>query len=316
MSFRQAPSFVSLYSTSLFGSVNIQVPRRASASQISGATWVTKSDHRFIQSKIRLRVLSQGHDSENSVKTGERTNTPDELEVSQESLTDSKSALPKLVASLSVIAGIGALLVGGLLLKDQIKAFLDTFILLVDQWGPLGYLAYIAVYAILELLAVPAIPLTMTAGVIFGVLPGTAVVSISSTLAATGAFLISRYIARDRVVAWASKNPKFAAIDKAIGKEGLKVVTLLRLSPLLPLAASNYIYGITSVDLGSYVLGSCIGMLPGTFAYVAAGAYGKEYLIGGEGGLGVQPWQLALGLGFTALALWYIGNVAKKALQD
>lgn len=52
--------------------VNIQVPRRASASQISGATWVTKSDHRFIQSKIRLRVLSQGHDSENSVKTGER----------------------------------------------------------------------------------------------------------------------------------------------------------------------------------------------------------------------------------------------------
>ena len=47
---------------------------------------------------------------------------------------------------------------------------------------------------------------------------------------------------------------------------------LLRLSPLLPLALSNYLYGLTSVDLTSYVLGSWAGMLPGTIAYVAAGA--------------------------------------------
>ena len=60
----------------------------------------------------------------------------------------------------------------------------------------------------------------------------------------------------------------FAAVDKAIGKQSLKVVTLLRLSRLLPLALSNYLYGLTSVDLGSYVLGSWLGMLPGTVAYV------------------------------------------------
>lgn len=61
----------------------------------------------------------------------------------------------------------------------------------------------------------------------------------------------------------AYKNKRFAAIDRAISRNGLKFVTLLRLSPLLPLAASNYLYGLTSVDLGSYVLGSWIGMLPG-----------------------------------------------------
>lgn len=66
----------------------------------------------------------------------------------------------------------------------------------------------------------------------------------------------------------AKGNAKFAAVDKAIGKQSLKVVTLLRLSPLLPLALSNYLYGLTSVDLGSYVLGSWLGMLPGTIAYV------------------------------------------------
>jgi uncharacterized membrane protein YdjX (TVP38/TMEM64 family) len=77
--------------------------------------------------------------------------------------------------------------------------------------------------------------------------------------------------ARERVQELASQNSRFKAIDRAIGKNGLKVVTLLRLSPLLPLALSNYLYGLTSVDLGSYVLGSWAGMLPGTIAYVAAG---------------------------------------------
>lgn len=61
----------------------------------------------------------------------------------------------------------------------------------------------------------------------------------------------------------ASRNKRFAAIDRAISRNGLKFVTLLRLSPLLPLAVSNYLYGLTSVDLGSYVLGSWLGMLPG-----------------------------------------------------
>lgn len=69
----------------------------------------------------------------------------------------------------------------------------------------------------------------------------------------------------------AEKNNKFKAIDKAIGKNGFRVVTLLRLSPLLPLALSNYFYGLTSVDLSSYVAGSWLGMLPGTVLYVIAG---------------------------------------------
>lgn len=50
-------------------------------------------------------------------------------------------------------------------------------------------------------------------------------------------------MARDRVLQYASTHPKFAAIDRAIGRDGLRVVFLLRLSPLLPLAASNYLYG-------------------------------------------------------------------------
>jgi uncharacterized membrane protein YdjX (TVP38/TMEM64 family) len=76
-----------------------------------------------------------------------------------------------------------------------------------------------------------------------------------------------------QIMKLAGRNKRFAAIDRAISRNGLKFVTLLRLSPLLPLAASNYLYGLTSVDLGSYVLGSWLGMLPGTYAYVTAGEH-------------------------------------------
>lgn len=109
----------------------------------------------------------------------------------------------------------------------------------------------------------PAIPLTVAAGALFGLWPGVATVSLAASIASTTAFLIARYLARDRVSAMASKNKQFAAIDRAIGKDSLRVVTLLRLSPLLPFSASNYLYGLTSVDVGSYMLGSWIGMLPG-----------------------------------------------------
>jgi hypothetical protein len=74
---------------------------------------------------------------------------------------------------------------------------------------------------------------------------------------------------------------------------------LLRLSPLLPLALSNYLYGLTSVDLGSYVFGSWAGMLPGTIAYVAAGACASERkntLVSLEAQLGLTTllWRRAL----------------------
>ena len=197
----------------------------------------------------RQRVMARASKTKlggSKTKRKESATTP----ATQDSGASSSGPDAKLIGSLSVVAGLVALAVGGVLLKDQIKAFLDYFIAVVDDYGPLGYVAYMVVYAGLELLAVPAIPLTMTAGVIFGPVVGTGVVSLSATAAATGAFLIARYVARDRFAEWANKNPKFAAIDKAIGKDGFRVVALLRLSPLLPLAASNYLYGLTSVDLG------------------------------------------------------------------
>ena len=100
---------------------------------------------------------------------------------------------------IALLGGLAVFLGVGYAFKGKLRHFLDYFIERVDEWGPWGYVAYGLLYTLLEVLALPAIPLTMTAGVLFGIVPGTIVVSGAATTAATIAFLIARYAARDRV---------------------------------------------------------------------------------------------------------------------
>eukprot|EP00798_Chlamydomonas_sp_ICE-L_P024543 gene24543-10151_t len=97
------------------------------------------------------------------------------------------------------VLGLLALLGGGYTHKDDIPFLLTSFVELVEKLGSWGYLAYAGLYISLDVLCIPAVPLTMTAGVIFGPVAGTAMVSACSTTAATIAFLIARYVARDKV---------------------------------------------------------------------------------------------------------------------
>lgn len=224
-----------------------------------------------------------------------------------------------LIAGLLLIGVIGGFGTVGYLYKDQLNVFLTQFSTFIDGYGPAGYALFVAVYAGLEVLAIPAIPLTMSAGLLFGTVTGTIVVSISGTVAAAVAFLIARYFARERILKLVEGNKKFLAIDKAIGENGFRIVTLLRLSPLLPFSLGNYLYGLTSVKFVPYVLGSWLGMLPGTWAYVSAGAFGRAIIqeeseIGLSGGNGLLT--LGLGLLATALAAAYVTRLAKDAVKD
>ncbi|MBF2073692.1 MAG: TVP38/TMEM64 family protein [Synechococcales cyanobacterium C42_A2020_086] len=140
----------------------------------------------------------------------------------------------------------------------------------IQNLGPVGVIAFIGLYSLATVAFLPGSLLTLGAGVIFGLLPGTLYALIGATLGATLAFLVGRYGARDWVAQKVAENPKFQAIDDAVRQSGFQIVLLTRLSPIFPFNLLNYAYGITGVSLRDYVLG-CLGMIPGTLLYVYLG---------------------------------------------
>ena len=142
--------------------------------------------------------------------------------------------------------------------------------------GSMGYVVYAIVYAACVVLLVPASVLTIGAGVIFGVVPGTIIVICGATVGATIAFLLARGALRPRVERLAARDPRFRAVDQAIGAEGTKIVFLIRLSVLFPFTWVNYVLGLTGVRTGAYVLATLVGIAPGTLAFVYIGALAGE----------------------------------------
>ncbi|TVP61956.1 MAG: TVP38/TMEM64 family protein [Nodularia sp. (in: Bacteria)] len=189
----------------------------------------------------------------------------------------------------------------------------------IDGLGAVGPLAFILLYIIATVAFLPGSIVTLGAGVVFGVVLGSIYVFIGATLGATAAFLVGRYLARGWVAKKIAGNNKFRAIDEAVGREGLKIVLLTRLSPIFPFNLLNYAYGLTGVSLKDYFLGS-VGMIPGTIMYVYIGSLaGNIATIGTEAqpdNPGVQ-WAIRI-IGFiaTVAVTVYVTKVARKALED
>lgn len=195
--------------------------------------------------------------------------------------------------------------------KDWVKAFSDW----VGTLGAFGVVLFIGVYALATVLFLPGWIFTVAAGLVYGVVGGTAVALTGAITGSTLAFLCGRYLVRKRVQAATKGSARFAAIDKAIGKQGWKIVGLLRLSPLIPFNLSNYFYGVTAIGFLPYVLASAVGMLPGTLLYAYLGGAGKAGLGGGDGQSALKWVFLGVGLAATVVVTIIVSRTAKKALQ-
>jgi uncharacterized membrane protein YdjX (TVP38/TMEM64 family) len=128
-----------------------------------------------------------------------------------------------------------------------VQHWLRSFNDWVGQMGIVGIFIFIIVYAVATILLAPGAILTIGAGFAFGLWKGFLAVSAGATLGACLAFLVARFIARDKIQAIAQRNEKFRRIDAAIGKQGAELIFLLRLSPVIPFNLSNYFYGLTGV---------------------------------------------------------------------
>lgn len=215
---------------------------------------------------------------------------------------------------------IGVVAVAALIgLARQGGAYVPAFAQWVNGLGVWGPVVFIAGYALAAVAFVPGSLLTLAAGAIFGLGAGVVYVFIAAVLGSSAAFLVSRYLARGAVERRLAGNARFAAIDRAVGAQGRKIVFLLRLSPVFPFNLLNYALGLTQVRFVDYLAAS-VGMLPGTLLYVYYGKLAGDVaaLAGGatvERGAGYYA-VLVLGLLATVLVTLVVTRTARKALAE
>ena len=140
------------------------------------------------------------------------------------------------------------------------------------ETGPLGVGLFFVAYVVSTVAGLPGSILTLALGFAYGPFWGLAIASPASVTGATCAFLLGRTLLRDWAAKKAAGSARARAIETAVGREGFKLVLLLRLSPVVPFNLLNYVLSLTSVRLGAYVLASMVGMLPGTALYVYLGS--------------------------------------------
>jgi uncharacterized membrane protein YdjX (TVP38/TMEM64 family) len=227
---------------------------------------------------------------------------------------------PKLI--LYVVIGLAAV-AGVILAGQQAVGPVIRFAEWVEGLGAWGPIVFILGYVIATVSFLPGSVLTLAAGFIFGLARGVLYTFIGATIGSALAFLIARYVARGAIERKIAGNPKFAAVDRAVGREGFKIVALLRLSPLFPFNLLNYSLGLTRVSFLQYLAAS-IAMLPGTLLYVYYGAVARKAtgsLAAAASGTGVQKgaesWiLLGVGLVATIVVTTFVTRLAGKALRQ
>jgi uncharacterized membrane protein YdjX (TVP38/TMEM64 family) len=220
----------------------------------------------------------------------------------------------RILLLLGAAAALVLLLVAGRTLAHWLVAFAE-WVQRLGAWGPA---VFILGYVVACIAFVPGTILTLAAGALFGVWKGTAYVFAGAVLGSVAAFLVARHAARGAIEKRVEGNRRFAAVDEAIGRQGLRIVLLLRLSPVFPFNLLNYALGLTKVSFRDYLVGS-IGMIPGTLLYVWYGAaIGSLARIAA----GERPQSqagtafLVAGLVATIVATIFITRAAQRALRQ
>ena len=170
--------------------------------------------------------------------------------------------------------------------KDEIEAWRAAHPLIAPG-------AFVAIYVTVAALSLPGAALmTLVGGALFGVAAGTVLVSFASSIGATLAFLVARFVLRD----WVQRRfgSGLQAIDQGIRREGAFYLFALRLVPLFPFFVINLVMGLTAIPARTFYWVSQLGMLPATVVYVYAGTQLGQFrisagLIGAFVALGLFP---------------------------
>ena len=272
-------------------------------------------------------VDSQTNQDENK-SMDQATNDTDDAESSQEMTEEDRLERRR---NLYKKGFVGLLLVGFIIYiivdavtTGNVRDAIDSFLSWIEDNPIPGFFAFMVVYFVATVLFVPGSILTLGSGFVFanafglgpGVLIGSLSVFFGASAGAIVAFILGRYLLREWVKGLTKKYAVFEALDIALEEKGFRIMSLLRLSPIIPFNAINYIGGVTAISLYSYTL-ALVAILPGTVLYVFLGASAGSLADSASSGdnATVTIIVVAVGAVFGIFAIALTSYYAKKELN-
>ncbi len=185
----------------------------------------------------------------------------------------SSSSSGKILTGIVFLFGLGAFIyfdLGQYLSLDSIKANRDLLRGFTESNYMLTVILFILLYVLQTTFSLPGgAILTLTSGFLFGSVMGTFFVNIGATLGATLAFLAARYLLRD----WVERKvgDRLEAIQTGFAQNAFSYLLTLRLIPAFPFFLVNLVSGLTRINIGTYILATSLGIIPGSFVFAFAG---------------------------------------------
>lgn len=217
---------------------------------------------------------------------------------------------------------------GALVIAVALISVLSRFFPIVDfvealqqrvmGWGAWGAVCYPLLFAVCNILLLPGGVLAVGGGFFFGLWWGFLIVFVGNGVATAISFALSRRVAAQPLRRKLSHNPTLRALEPAIERESWKIILLSQLHPLFPTSLLNYLYGLTRIRFGSYMLWSSIGRIPGLFLYVYVGTLGQlglRLMRGRSQPRLIEYWTWGGAFVTTALLLVVLGRIAYRAIQ-
>jgi uncharacterized membrane protein YdjX (TVP38/TMEM64 family) len=214
---------------------------------------------------------------------------------------------------LSVILALTCLV---FIIGHELEIYLPDLELWIEKLGVFAPLGFITLFVVLTPFFVSVDTLCFAAGLLFSIGAGELYIIIATYLASALIFFLGRYLIKDRVIAFISKHKHLAVLDTAINNQPLKLMFLLRLTPL-PFAMLSYALSVTQVRFWPYLVATS-GILIYNASLVYMG-YTTKHLAGLVSGTGKQESVsyplLALGVVISLLVLFYVTKIANETIN-
>ena len=203
----------------------------------------------------------------------------------------------------------------GVLVGGQWAAAILTALDRLRHWGWLGWLIFALLQMLVALIGfLPASLLGLAAGAVYGIALGFGLSALGVLLGAAIAFMLARSALRPAIAQRLAKGGHLARLDDAVGKDGWRLVLLLRISPVMPFSLTSYALGLSAIRPRDYALGT-LAALPALLLYVAIGTLGASGLAALHGHAPLHLALIGIAIMATALLTWRLGRLVTRSFS-